>query len=51
MTFVFWLLVVLSLIFLWFILAFAFKSIGKIFFNLWKKADEEINDDNNKGEK
>lgn len=45
MNFIFWLLIILSLIFLWFILAFAFKPIGKMFFKLWENVDDEINDE------
>lgn len=42
MNFVFWLLVIITLIFLWFLLAFTFRPIGRFFYRIWKDAIEEI---------
>lgn len=36
-------LVILALIALWFLLSFAFRPIGRIFYRIWKDAVEEIN--------
>lgn len=40
---VFWLIIILALALLWFLLSFAFRPIGKVFFRLWKDAFDEIN--------
>lgn len=42
MNFVFWLLVIITLIILWFLLAFTFRPIGRFFYRIWKDAIEEI---------
>lgn len=42
MNFVFWLLIILSAVLLWFLLAFAFKPIGNFFYRLWMRAFDEI---------
>ena len=47
---VFWLLIVIATIFLWFLLAFLYKPIGKFFYRIWKDAIDEINNNNSKGE-
>ena len=50
MNIVFWGLVIAGLILLWFLLAFAFKSIGKFFFKIWSDAVNEIKEDEEKEE-
>lgn len=40
---VFIFLVLLGAILLWFLLSFAFRPIGKLFYWLWKDAVDEIN--------
>lgn len=47
---IFWLLVVIATIFLWFILAFLYRPIGKFFYRIFKDAIDEINNNNSKGE-
>lgn len=47
---VFWLLIVIATIFLWFLLAFLYRPIGKFFYRIWKDAIDEINNNNSKGE-
>ena len=39
---IFWILVIISLILLWFLLAFLFKPIGTFFYRIWKDAIDEI---------
>lgn len=39
---IFWMLVIISLILLWFLLAFLFKPIGNFFYRIWKDAIDEI---------
>lgn len=39
---IFWILVIISLILLWFLLAFLFKPIGNFFYRIWKDAIDEI---------
>lgn len=52
---IFWVLVVIGCVLLWFLLAFIFRPLGKLFCRLWNDAMEEItkddNDDKSKGEK
>lgn len=43
---VFIFLVILLAIFLWFLMSFAFKPIGKLFYRIWKDAMDEIKGDN-----
>lgn len=43
---VFILLVILSAVLLWFLLSFAFKPIGKMFYRLWKDAVDSMKDEN-----
>lgn len=40
---IFWILVILATILLWFLLAFAYKPIGKLFCRIWNDAINEIN--------
>ncbi len=40
---VFWILVILFLVLLWFLLSFSFTPIGKLFYRIWKDAEDEIN--------
>lgn len=47
---VFWLLIVITTVFLWFLLAFLYRPIGKFFYRIWKDAIDEINNNNSKGE-
>lgn len=42
---IFILLVVLIAILLWFLMSFAFKPLGKLFYRLWKDAVDEMRDD------
>lgn len=51
MNIVFWFLVVTTLIFLWFLLAFLFRPIGRFFFRLWKDAVDEMNKEDEEKEK
>lgn len=51
MNFVFWLLVVIALIFLWFLSACFFRSIGIFFFRIWKEAVDELNKEDEEKEK
>lgn len=39
---VFYILLLLAVVFLWFLLAFLFKPIGKFFYRLWKDAVDEM---------
>lgn len=39
----FWSIIIGILILLWFLLAFAFRPIGKLFYKLYKDVKEEIN--------
>lgn len=43
MNIVFYLLIIIATIFLWFILAFLFKPIGRFFSRLWEDAKREMN--------
>lgn len=45
MNIVFWLIVVVSLVLLWFCLSFAFKSIGEFGWKIFNDARKEISDD------
>lgn len=47
----FWMLVLIIAVLLWFLLAFAFRPIGKIFFRLWKDAFDEINKEDEEKER
>lgn len=47
---VFWLLIAIATIFLWFLLAFLYRPIGKFFYRIFKDAFDEINNNNSKGE-
>lgn len=51
MNIVFWLLVIATLTSLWFLLAFAFKPIGRFFSRLWDDAVNEIKEDTEKEER
>lgn len=51
MNIVFWGLVIAGLVFLWFLLAFAFKPVGKFFFRLWDDVVNEIKEDDEKEER
>lgn len=46
MNIVFWVLIILALILLWFLLAFAFKPVGNLFQMLYKDAKKQILDNN-----
>ena len=39
---VFWLLVIVALVLIWFLLAFAFRGIGKFWFKIYDDAAKEI---------
>lgn len=39
---VFWLLVIVALVLIWFLLAFAFRGIGKFWFRIYDDAAKEI---------
>ena len=43
MYFLFWFYIILLLIFVWFLLANNFKSVGKLFYQLWKNVIDVIN--------
>lgn len=43
MNIVFWIIVVAVLVLVWFLLSFAFGSIGTLFYRLFSDAKEEIN--------
>lgn len=45
MNIVFWLLVVITLVLVWFLMSFAFKGIGGFFLTLFNDAKKEIQDD------
>lgn len=47
---IFIILVITAGILLWFLLSFAFKSLGKLLIKLWDDASDSINIDNNKKE-
>lgn len=38
----FWVLVIIFCTLLWFLLAFIFKPVGKLFYRIWKDAMDEI---------
>lgn len=40
---IFWVLVILAVILLWFLLAFLYRPIGRLFYRIWKDAINEIN--------
>lgn len=42
MNVVFWLLLILAIILVWFMLAFAFRPIGKFFYELWNDVGEAM---------
>ncbi len=44
----FWVLVALFLILLWFLLAFLYKPVGRVFYRIWKEANDEINNNTRK---
>lgn len=48
---IFVLLVILVAIATWFLLSFAFRPIGKLFYRIWKDAIDEINKNNESEEK
>lgn len=50
MNIVFYILIVVAIAFLWFILAFLFKPIGKFFIRLYDDAKQEMSSENNKKE-
>ena len=37
------LIVLIALVALWFLLAFAFRPLGKLIYRIWKDADDAIN--------
>lgn len=39
----FWILVILAVILLWFLLAFLYRPIGRLFYRIWEDAINEIN--------
>ena len=41
---VFVLIVIVSAVILWFLLSFAFKPIGRLFYRIWKDAVDKMND-------
>lgn len=43
-------IVILFAVLLWFLLSFAFKPIGKLFYRLWKDAIDAMKDEEEKGE-
>lgn len=45
MNVVFWLIVILAMILVWFLLAFAFKGFGKFWFKIYDDAAKEIKDE------
>lgn len=47
---IFIVLVIVAGILLWFLLAFAFKPLGKLLIRLWDNANDSINKDNTKKE-
>ena len=47
---IFILLVILGAILLWFLLSFAYKPLGKLFYRIWKDASDEINEINDENE-
>lgn len=47
----FYILVAIGLVFLWFLLAFMFKPIGRFFYRLWSDAEDAMNDDDNTEQK
>lgn len=50
MNVVFWLLLILVIILIWLLMAFAFHPIGKFFYELWKDAGEAMDLYNNESE-
>lgn len=42
MNIVFYLLIIVAVVFLWFVLAFLFKPLGKFFCRLWNDVKEEM---------
>lgn len=44
-------LVILLAIIIWFLLSFAFRPIGRIFYQIWKDAVDEINKNDESEEK
>ncbi len=47
---IFIVLIIVAGILLWFLLAFAFKPLGKLLIRLWDDANDSINKDNTKKE-
>lgn len=45
--FAFYILVCIGLVFLWFLLAFLFKPIGRFFCRLWSDAEDAMYDEDN----
>lgn len=45
---VFYLLIISVVVFLWFVLAFLFKPIGRFFFRLWEDAKEAMEETDKK---
>lgn len=48
---VFIVLVIAAAIAVWFLLSFAFRPIGRLFYRIWKDAADEINNNDESGEK
>lgn len=42
---IFWIVVILFCVLIWFLLAFLFKPIGKIFYRIWKDAIDEMKEE------
>lgn len=51
MNIVFYLFIIVIMVFLWFVLAFLFKPLGRLFYRLWDDAKKEMNCEDNKNEK
>lgn len=45
MNLVFYLIVIISFILLWFVLAFIFKPVGRFLFRLWDDVQKTMNED------
>lgn len=48
---VFVFLVIFAAVAVWFLLSFAFKPIGKLFYRIWKDAVDEMNENDESEEK
>lgn len=51
MNIIFWILLLAAVVFLYFLLAFLFRPIGKFFMRLYKDAENEINKEDKEKEK